>query len=176
MNSGCIYKTQYVPICSTKVIGYYPPLEGNFEHAFLTVIGVAVCTHHMQIAQILKLLPRLQRLTESGTRELAMLQGSSDGRRKKRVYDRRYKPWGFPIWSDSSALLAEHFSHLFSQSFYGFRRKVEKLRMWHKRLQNVAGVCHWHVEGVMLTTRKLDPHVSKFAKFPTSKLGKSWKV
>ena len=31
-------------------------------------------------AQILKLLPRLQRLTESGTKELAMLQGSSDGR------------------------------------------------------------------------------------------------
>lgn len=32
----------------------------------------------MQTAQILKLLPRLQRLTESGTRELAMLQGSSE--------------------------------------------------------------------------------------------------
>lgn len=34
MNSGCIYKTNYVPICSTKVIGYYPPLERNFGKCF----------------------------------------------------------------------------------------------------------------------------------------------
>ena len=89
--------------------------------------GVAVCTHHMQTAQILKLLPRLQRLTESGTRELAMLQGSSDGRRKKRFYDRRYKPWGFPIWSDSSALWQSTFP-IFSRRV--FTASDEKWKNW----------------------------------------------
>ena len=145
-------KHNIVPICSTKVIGYYPPLERNFGKCF--------SYSHRSCG-----LPRITCCFRADSQAASAVTAThwkwhkrtGDAAGELRWTTIAMAAMGFPRYGAIHQLFGAGTFPIFSRRvFTASRRNLWKnLRMWHKRLQNVAGVCHWHVEGVMLTTRKL---------------------